>query len=313
MVFLMRLPYYILQQIKKMKIKISLLFTLCFLSVISFSQEESDVFFKHNLMVKNVESENRYASRNLYNSLRKRLAKKFIIHPQSYFFLESHVEVGESKKIEAMESYTYTDLTITFQFGNTVNNNYKQWVYEGKGKGSNENDAVNKGVSAFFKSPDGLKVLKAELDAYIQSELGENCMAFIEKAGAALNENEPKKAALILSVINEKSDCYARKEALEKQIIDQHKVNYCENEMQKIQVMVNSGQYRQLNSAVYKLLLIPPDAPCAQQALDLSNQIGEKMTRKEGKVYDLLIKYQGMHSNYSYRDWRRIYYEEILK
>lgn len=296
-----------------MKIKISLFTLFCFLSIFSFGQEESDVFFKHNLMVKNTQSENRNSARNLTSSLRKRLAKNFIVHPQSYFFLESHIEVGESKKIEAMESYTYTDLTITFQFGNTVNKNYKQWVYEGQGKGSSEYDAVNKGVSSFFKSPKGLKILKAELNAYIQSQLGENCIAFIEQAGAALNEKEPKKAALVLSVINEKSDCYARKEALEKQIIDQHKIDYCEAEMQKIQVMVNTGQYRQLNSAVYKLLLIPPDAPCAQQALDLSKDIGEKMTRKEGKAYDLLVKYQGMHSNYSYKDWRRMYYKEILK
>ena len=117
---------------------------------------------------------------------------------------------------------------------------------------------------------------------------------------------------MILNNLKEDTPCFDDKRILEQQIAEKEAQGICNQQMQKIKILANSKQLLQMDRAVQQLLLIPPNAPCAAEALQVSKEIGEHITQQSGQTYELLVKYQHIMDNHSLDDWFQFFSEKKL-
>ena len=275
---------------------------ICFLLCNVSSSQTFDPS-KSNLKINVPASDNRSAARDLHQVLNTGLKKDFNVHAQSLFSVSPYVTIGDSKLIEGMETYTYTEVEIEFIIGNKINKETKKWNYKGRGKGRNSYSAVSDAMKKFRSDKKGLKEFSKVIAEYIDKELNGNCSAFLAEAKAALELENIDQALLIISNIKEDDSCRSAIQILEKRIMEKQAQDVCEQQMQKIKIMVNSKQPLQLNRAVQYLLMIPPNAPCADEALQLSKKIGEHIDQQSGKTYELLVRYQNILHDGLSGDW----------
>ncbi|MEO1261447.1 MAG: hypothetical protein AAFZ15_21770 [Bacteroidota bacterium] len=285
---------------------------LCLTITANLSTAQNYDAAKDNLKVNNPTSENRAVARDLHRALTNGLKKDFNIHSQSIVTLSSEVAVGESKTVEAMETYIYTDVKIEFQLNNSVTEKIAAWDYSGKGKGTDKYKSLSDAIKKFRSSKEGLKKLKEFISVYINEELKNNCDSFISSAKSAVNEDQLNRALLILNNLNDSLACQDAKKTLVQKITDQQAKNICDHQMQKIKVMVNSKQPQQLDQAVRQLLLIPPNAPCAEEALQVSEEIGKHLSEKQSRTHELLVKYQQVVNENLAEEWFQYFIQSKL-
>ena len=163
-----------------MSLKYYLLILSFFLCGISFAQTFDTS--KENLKLNIPVSDNRMAARDLHQVLSAGLSSEFNIHPQSLFEINTYIIVGDSKMIEGMETYTYIDVDLEFQLKNAATKELRKWSYEGKGKGSNINDAVSNAIKKFQTTDKGLKAMSSEIASYMDNEFVNHCDEFIKQA-----------------------------------------------------------------------------------------------------------------------------------
>ena len=87
---------------------------------------------KNNLKINAPACENRSAAKELHRIMSTDLKKDFNVHAESVFVINSFITIGDSKAIEALETYAYTDIDIEFDFENAVTHEIKKWAYKGK-------------------------------------------------------------------------------------------------------------------------------------------------------------------------------------
>ncbi len=268
---------------------------------ISISQEYD--LHKYNLKINTPSCDNRMAVRDLHQALNAGLKKNFNIHPNSIFALNSYIEIGDSKTLEGMETYIYSDVEINFDVENIVTKEILKFNYRGKGKGRNQQGSISNAIKNFKSAKNGLKELSQQAIEYMENQLNNNCNAFIDKANNAAQKGELKSALLILNSIKENFPCYDGKKLLEIKIAEQQAQEICDRQMQKIKIMVNSKQSHQMDRAIQHLLVIPPNAPCASEALELSKEIGEYIERQSGETNKFLVQYQQIQHDQLLDQW----------
>ena len=134
----------------------------------------------------------------------------------------------------------------------------------------------------------------------------------MRKAEEATNAHDLAQALLILNNIKENSECKSAKKSLAEKITEIQAKEFCDAQIQKIKIMSNSTVPRQLDIAMRELLMIPPNAPCADEAISISKQIGEHLTQRSEKTKKLLIKFENIQRNNQWEEWFEYYLQGKL-
>lgn len=245
--------------------------------------------------------------RQFKSKLNSKFNSKFKVEARSPFVLEAWFEEIDTKTIEGMDTYTYAEVTYMVQFKNEATGKEKKWTFTTTGKGESEYRAIQKSFGLAMKGKKEMGKVMDEILAEVESELSNNCNAYISKAKAYFAEDDWSSSLRLLVNISDSSACYTARKELEKAIVQKHQEDYCAKQIQQITVMVNSGVSYQLRNAVQKLIMISPDAPCAKEALKLSEQIGEKMEATSGKTYDNLNNHRQLLKDNNSDDWLMIF------
>lgn len=284
-----------------------LFFSILFFPAIIFSQ--SFDLSKNNLRIKTPESKNAQAAKDLHRTLNNGLKKSFNVHNQSVFTIYSTISINADRKMEGVQVLEVADVTVDFQIDNSITNEIKEWTYKGQGKGETESKAIANAFKLFQSSDSGLKEWGDSIGVYIKDEINSRCLTYIRKAEEAAGTHDVAQALLILNNIKNDSECSNAKRELEEKITAMHGKEFCEASMKKIKFMASSTTVLQLENVMQELIMVPPNAPCATEALDIAKQINSNLAGRSEKTQMLIKHFETMHLQNRWEGW----FEYFLK
>lgn len=264
----------------------------CLISSFVIAQEEEFT------LVLNQDTEPLECSRRMSNDLNRQFQKSFsdnvvFVNNSGINTLSIKSEVLSTNLLEGIDTYYFAKLETTISIKSNINSLEKTITVQSEAKGKNECDAQRK---AFLKSVKGKNKAKVYelLKAYSEENFTSFCTSISEKASELMRAEKFQEALSLLNAIPEESECSSTLFSLRDNIVMEIANANCKKEMHELTLIVNSGEINLVKRNIYRLLRIPPNAPCADEAIELSKKIGELMkannkSSKELKEFNLYI------------------------
>lgn len=285
---------------KKYKLIITSLFLL--VSIFAHSQEEN-LFVVLDTNVEPLKcsySSSREVERTIKSSLKDNAV---FISNSNINTLEVSFEIVSSNLLEGMDTYYYSKLKTNVLLKSNINGLEKSIILETEGKGKNECSSLLKAYKSAFKGKNKLVLLEM-FEEFNNNNFESFCSSIISKCNSLISEKEYHQALTILCKIPEKQSCsndlISLREKIEGLIAEQN----CEKEIHELTLIINSGDVGLIKKNIYRLLRIPPNAVCADEAIELSNKIGEKL---ENSNHSDLDKFNLIIENKNVDLWRQTY------
>ena len=290
-----------------MRIAVSVFLTLFLSSPFAYPQEA-----KPSLTVGQVDIENNtYAARGVKQKLVSRLKKDYEVLPSGYLTLEVTGSFGEMHTINGMDTYTVADadLTYTLSAAGLPNSSITLTI---KCKGTNEKDLTAKLGTTVARNRAHYDEVHAFIQTYLQDKLG-TCAAVTSAINKLLTNREIAKANSLLGYYDGLGGCEEAKSNSEQAILDKHQAYACDVIIKKSTILANSGSWQDLSKAIDMLLMVPPDAPCAEEAISVSELVS-KNTKELGDYYTRLLQDDMIILNtITSEDWKDWYRKNYLK
>ena len=255
--------------------------------------------------------DNTYASRGLLSKLKSRLGKNYTMTEDAYFSLSSHVSFGDIHTINGMDTYITTDADITYTLSA---DGIPSETFNGtvKCKAKSERDLAGKIGSCIIRDSKHCEQLSTFIDAYMEKALG-TCSKVTSAINKALQDNNTMTAYTMLSYYDNITGCETVKSSQEDAIVKKHEVLVCAKIVQDAEVLANSGSERSMGKAIDLLLLIPPGAPCAEDAIRISELVNTNATElskySADKIRDRIVIRNTM-TNADWKQWYRTNYSK---
>ena len=257
-----------------------------------------------------IEDDN-YAAKSVVSKLTTRLKKDFTIIPQGVINLSATASFGEMHTINGMDTYTTTETDISYTISGE-NLPSKNMDLSLKSKGKNERDLKRKLGTSIIRDSKHIDALNTFIQEYIKENLG-TCAQITSIIDAQLANNEIAKANGMIGYYDHIGSCETEKSKAEQAVEDQHVKYACDSAIQQATVLSNSGDIKDLNAAIDLLQIIPPDAPCAKEAISISEQVGknaiELSKHSSAKLQDRIT----VMNTLSHSDWKHWYRKNYTK
>lgn len=290
-----------------MRIAVSLLLTLLSGSPFAFTQEA-----KPSLAVGQVEiADNAIAARGVKQKLENRLQKDYDVRSSCYITMAVTGSFGEMHTINGMDTYTVAeaDLTYTLSAEGLPNSSKTLSI---KCKGTNEKDLAAKLGTTMARNRAHYDAVHAFIQEYLQENLG-TCPKITTIINERLANHEMAKANSLLGYYDTLGNCEEDKSKAEQAILDKHQAYACDVIIKKSTILANSGSRQDLSRAINMLLMVPPDAPCAEEAISVSELVSKKAKELDGystkQLQDKLIIFNTLTP----ADWKAWYRENYSK
>lgn len=159
-----------------------------------------------------------------------------------------------------------------------------------------QSEAMGKSIcdaqrNAFMKAIKGEN--KSKIDDLLKRFYMENfesyCSSISEKASSLMQDKQYQYALALLNTIPDESSCSKGLNTLRTKIIAEIASLNCQQEMEALSLIVNSGEINQIKRNTYRLLRIPPSATCLAEAKTLSKRIEKMMKSNNLNSRDLKI------------------------
>lgn len=256
--------------------------------------------------------ENTLAAKSISEKLKSRLKKDFQITNESFLHLSADVVPGESRTINGIESYTISTSEIIYAIKGD-NLPADKLSLEVEVKGTNEKQLYRKMGTHLIRDRKHIDALKEFISAYLEKHIS-SCDQVSTIINKYLSKKELAKANSMVGYYEWIGDCETQLSKSEQSIEEKHTQYACDLVIQKSSILVNSPDINDLNNAIDLLQMVPPDAPCAEEAIKVSTQISEsalKLNKAESqKIADRVVLINSTNTT-DWRSWYRGNYSRI--
>ena len=283
-----------------MKYYLTTLFLVCL--TLGYSQNTKPLITVENI---ELDTDNKYASRTLVSKVGSMLKKEYKVAPDAFFTLSGLVSIGDSKTINGMDTYTIAETTVHYTISASGKKAAKTSIVT-KCKATSERELRSKIGTSLARDAKHREALLKFVSEYVAEQFN-SCSDVSKSVTAAIQKNKPVKAYGILAYYDTLTDCEAVKEEMEGKVLDAYEIKACEDITHQAEILANSGSVYKLNKAVDQLLMIPPNAPCKDEVMRISELIGKNALELKAKNADRLSERISIHNNLSSEEWRNNY------
>ncbi|GLR18779.1 hypothetical protein [Portibacter lacus] len=275
------------------------------LSLPFLSAQDSSPVLVLNLEIEGIECNKRFVQEayNKFASVYKDVV--FAAQESDLHQLNIIPEIKSSNLLEGIDTYHYVEMNITLNLQNLKTSTKKELHLKGVGKYKNECGAIRKAyLNALTSSKSDVKSFITD---FYQSSFSNDCESFVEEA-KVLNQKQRYREALILMYKAPKNEeCSTEINQLTEDIHLNIAKASCEKEIHALTLIVNTKDLYQIRKNTYKLLRIPPDAPCAEEAINLSKEIGKLFEVENQKLPKEVSEFNVFIENQNRDGWRDRY------
>ena len=260
-----------------MKIRLLLVVFTALLSIQSHSQNESakpawDDEVRHSISIK-VDEEGKYYSRSIQTAFSKAFSDVLDVENNAPFTLFLKAQFSEPRTIEGMESRTYINGVFIMTLSNLLTGN-TIWseTFKTSGKGMNARTAATDAIETLASQPKLRDQLITHLAEAYESHFQSHCYStlhLLPETGSweDLNLTYYTLQYFVGSLCE--SEAWSKLSRVEASL-DQLS---CDKMVHELTIRIESGQFNP-SRVVQQLLAISPDAPCADEAVDLARKVG---------------------------------------
>lgn len=229
----------------------------------------------------------------------------FVSNQSNIHHLYLSSETKSSNLLEGMDTYHYVELDVSINLKNLITGEAKTLILEGVGKSSNECLAIRKAyMNALSSNKEQIKEL---LTQFYSLSFNSNCESFVKEA-ELLNQNHQYRQALaLLNNAPISSSCQSRISNVTSLIQENIAKESCEKEIHELTLLVNTKNIYQIKRNINRLLRIPPNAPCVEEAMEISKAIGVIFQEQNQKIPEDLNKFNLYIQNENNSTWRQGY------
>ncbi len=261
----------------------------------------------YSIKLKSFHSKDNYrATRNLNNYLNEQFQENYNIVYHSNITISSKAKLDNLRLIEGMDVKHVGKPKLEFRIQEKNTKKDTTLTYEYQIEGNNRSVVVEKLVESFIEDSDAIKEVIAISNAFITQCYIDHCSS-IEAHIKSLLENNQSKQSLKQLVNFKASKCSPNSDKLYEEVLNKIAQKSCDQKLQEAKIMINSGVMFQMKRAIPILTSIPPNAPCANDAIELSKEIGKQL-ETTSKHYVELQNYQQNKLS----KWEKNYLYKIL-
>lgn len=261
-----------------------------------------------------LDDENKYAERGVQSKLKSRLKKDFLISNNAFLSLSTYIIPGETKTINGMDSYTVATSQITYTIkGDNLPED--KITLDLKTKGNNKNDLYRKMGNSLIRNKKHVDELNEFIKAYMEKHIS-TCAQVSKLINDQLDENEIANAYSMMGYYEWLGNCKDEITKSEKAIEEKHTQYACDLVIQKSSILANSSNINDLNRAIDILYMVPPGAPCADEAINVSAKVSEnavKLNNSGGQKLSNRIVLINSNNQSEWKSWYRKNYTKIYR
>ncbi|MDA9774344.1 hypothetical protein N9B82_05245 [Saprospiraceae bacterium] len=277
---------------------------LCFFTFSSFGQSEEF------MLVLELDATPFECNTRSVFELKRNLKKSYseniiIVESAGINTLSINSEVVANKLLEGMDTYYFAEVETVIKIKSNINSLEKSITIKSEAKGKNECDSKTKAFLKSVKGKNKKKVLEL-LQSFNDENFSTFCTSISEKSASLMAESKFQEALSMLNNIPEDSECVSALVALRDKVELEIAAQHCEKEIHELTIIVNSGELSLIKGNIYRLLRISPNAPCASEAIALSEKIGKVMKTANSSSKDL-TKFELYITENNQASWRNNY------
>lgn len=278
------------------------LLILC-LCCLAFNINLSSQNDKPTLSVQEVVFEdNRSVSKDFKAKLESRLKNKFLITTRGLLQLSASISLGKMHTLNGMDTYTTTDAVIEYNIeGSTLPS--EKISLSLKCKGKNEKDLVKKIGLTMARDRKHNESLNEFIHSYLKKHIT-SCSDVSKIIKNKLSKKDISSAVSVLGYYDWLGNCEEEKGKSDKAIMDKHSQYACDVTIQKSTILANSSNKADLNRAIDLLQMIPPDAPCAKEAIKVSELVSKNAKELNAVLSKQIHDKITIVNSVSESDWR---------
>ncbi len=200
--------------------------------------------------------------------------------------LKLESEVLSSNLLEGIDSYYFAKLSTTVTIESNINSLKKSIVVESEAKGNNACDAERKAMMKAVKGKNKVKILEL-LKAFNHENFETFCSSLADKANALIEAQKYQEVLSLLNAIPEEHACASNLIRIRNKSLLKVAEQNCQKELHELNLIVSAGEINQIKRNIYRLLRIPPNAPCKDEAIELAEKIGALMKEQNKSSKEL--------------------------
>lgn len=289
---------------KYFKLIITVNIFLLFLN--NISSQDTDLFLLFDLEIDHLECATSYSQKEIIKQLKTSFEDNVLfVEDSEVNIMAINTSIISSKFLEGMDSYYFSEVETTIKLVSKISELEKSIVVKSEGKGKTECNSLNKAFSKSFKGKNKAKVIEL-LSSYNKESATTFCSSINAKSNDLFKNRKFIEALTLLNTIPEEQNCSSELINLRESIEESIAKENCDTELYELQLIVNTGDTYLIKKNIYRLLRISPNAPCANEAITLSKQIGEILKIANSNSKDLQ-KFNLYIENNNNDSWRKQY------
>ncbi len=220
------------------------------------------------------------ASSILRTTLSKRLGKQYTVSDDSPLGVSLLISLGDQRKISGMDTYYIMEASVEYTVSNpamsceSITDSYTTAI-----KSSDASSSTRTISAALAKDKKLSESLLSTLSEFTES-CSVTCDDYTARVRHALDHDDPATAYSLYTyaVMSECNDL----STVESDLVSAYAVKFCEDQIDNLTIMSHSSIPREMRKAIQIMKAIPAGAPCKEEAVALSQVIGNNY--KEIKV-----------------------------
>lgn len=264
----------------------------------------------HTLKINQLKSKSDYRTKNDFNSFLKDFLKTdYNLAARSIIVIKPVLKGGSTHLIEGMEAKVVGKPKLEIHIFDKISERDSAFVYSKDMSAMTDEDPNRKFINLFVEDKTAQIAFKQFLKAFVKEAFQNECATKFDAVAKMREKKNYRKAMILLANIAAESSCKAKAIQMQEDMLKEQAAKNCDKKIHQATLIVNSELVFQYKKALKILLSIPPDAPCASEALALSKKMGENMKDNPKAAADL-TRYEQSFSNKN--DWRTFYLERLL-
>lgn len=246
-----------------------------------------------------------YAEQKLNASLYEYLNKTYRINSNSYLSVSWKLDLSKVTMLEGMNTQLSGDPRIAFRLSNKLDNKDSVFYYKKNIKTASKNELADQLVESYLADKSNLNMLGKDINTFFQNQFGKNCEKGIEKVKSELEAKNFTNALHLIGFYNTTA-CKKSTVELKAKVLEEYGKQVCENDMDRIKILANSGIEYQMVTAVDMLYRIPPKSPCSAEAIKVSKEIGDYFLKKSSSPNKQLNTLIQIYTNTDIEAWNAL-------
>lgn len=254
---------------------------------------------------------NSYYGRDLMNTTKSALSKKFHVTKSALLKLDVVAIPGKMNTINGMDTYTISEVEVNYTISLLGRPNATKSVSV-KCKATNEKEVLRKIGSTVSRDKATRTEILSFIDEYIASHLG-TCDQVTQLIDQQLSRNEPEQAYPSIAYYDLAENCTEISAAQELKILDAISAKSCKAQVQQAEILANGASLRELTRATDKLLMVSPDSPCQEDVMRVAKLVSTNAKElSPDTISELNIKLENRQS-FTREQWRQYYRNQYYK